>query len=70
MLENVSMVEARVSTEDAENDFIMISKTELANLQQERDEYRGICLDFAKEVPELHEIADRINTILNGGANE
>lgn len=66
MYENVSMVGARASTED-NTDEVLVSRSYLERLEREREEYRAVCLDFAKEVPKFHKIADNIETILNAG---
>lgn len=72
MYENVSRVGAWAPTEENTNDEkVLISKKELAQLRYERDEYRAMCLDFAESVPRFHKVQENIETILaNGGAQE
>ena len=67
MSQNVSIVENLVSTNGSADDFVLISRKELAQIKREREEYRAMCLDFAESVPRFHEIADNIETILNNG---
>ena len=71
MLENVNKVEAGVSTNgNIDEDYTLINKKELAQLQYERDEYRAMCHDFAESVPRFHKVVDNIEAILanSGGA--
>lgn len=70
MSKNVNRVEAGVSTDgNIDEDYTLINKKELAQLQYERDEYRAMCLDFAESVPRFHKVQENIETILaNGGA--
>nr|WP_295000204.1 hypothetical protein [uncultured Methanobrevibacter sp.] len=72
MSKNVNNVEAGVSTNgNIDEDYTLINKKELAQLQYERDEYRAMCLDFAESVPRFHKVQENIETILaNGGAQE
>ena len=72
MLKNVNKVEAGVSTDgNIDEDYTLINKKELAQLQYERDEYRAMCHDFAESVPRFHKVADNIEAILaKGGALE
>ena len=72
MLKNVNKVEAGVSTNgNIDEDYTLINKKELAQLQRERDEYRAMCHDFAESVPRFHKVADNIEAILaKGGALE